>query len=124
MRRFLVAWVAVLLLGLPGVAVADDGGGSGAVSAARLSRLRVANAAAAEADGVIEFVARIDRPALTDVKFLASTKPVRSIPGVDYVPLSNEPFMIPAGQTSVTVPVQVIDDGVLERNDGPMRSPN
>jgi hypothetical protein len=49
-----------------------------------------------------------------DVTFFVTTQPGTATSGVDYVAMSMEPVVLPAGQTSILIPVRVIGDTLVE----------
>lgn len=56
------------------------------------------------------FVVRLSAPSASPVTFTASTVAGSATAGVDFTPLAAVPFEIPAGGTSVSVPVSVLGD--------------
>ncbi len=82
-----------------------------------LPNLTVANVNVTEGDGAVaNFEVVLSQASATDVTFSAYTFDGTAIAGADYTPLVNVPYVIPAGQTTVTVSVPIINDSVEEIN--------
>lgn len=81
-----------------------------------LPNVTMANVTASEADGTMNFTAVLSQPSATDVTFNAFTFNGTAIAGSDYTAIVNQPFTIPAGQTSVVISVPLLNDGIEEVN--------
>lgn len=76
--------------------------------------ISVSNVSALESDGQLLFDVTLSEPAAVDVTFDAMTAAITAEPGVDFTPLNLVPFVIPAGQISTTVVVEILDDAIEE----------
>lgn len=97
----------------PGLLVDNDGGGG------TPSIVAISDAVIDEAEGLALFYIQLDRPITTDsVGFFSfSTVDVTASAGSDYHPQSGQLIVVPAGETLVTVAVQLIDDGLAESDE-------
>jgi len=88
----------------------DDDGTGGGVS------LSVSNQTVDESVGNATVQITADRASTTDVSVLAFTTPQTATPGEDYFGRSSR-VTLPAGQTRVSFPITVLDDGATENTE-------
>jgi Calx-beta domain len=79
--------------------------------------VRIADAAAATEGGTASFVVNLSAPSGRDVTVAFATGDGSATAGQDYTAHSGR-LTIPAGSTSTTVPVALLDDGVDEPSEG------
>lgn len=56
-------------------------------------------------------------PAASPVTFNINTSNGTAVAGADFTGITNQSFTIPAGQTSVNIPISILDDTTLEGNE-------
>lgn len=116
--------VTLLLLGDGGAVFGTSFGiGTGTIlnddaSTAILSIAAAADVAEGNAGTTPQvFLASLNTPLAVDVNLTASTADITATAGQDYVAFTDRAFVIPAGQTSVDIPVDVIGDREHESNE-------
>jgi 5'-nucleotidase / UDP-sugar diphosphatase len=113
LKRFLAVAALVGTAGLVAAPGVDARGGGLGPWLRHQPKLSIADATAVEDDGTIDFEVTLDRPTWYPVTawFVTSNKSAKR--GQDYKGLSLK-VRIPAGQTSATASVRLIDDAIAE----------
>ncbi len=107
-----------LNLSMPDNALLGDGVGVGTIRTGTLPVLRIADARAAEADGVMEFTVSLSEASAKEVSIEYATVELAAGSGAategdDYEAASGA-LTIPAGDTSATISVMITDDSEAE----------
>ena len=81
------------------------------------SAVSVADASASENGGAMVFTISVDPVGVADIHLLASTSDGSATAGSDYSALAAKAVTIPAGQSSTTLSVPLLDDDLSEDNE-------
>lgn len=79
--------------------------------------LSISNVTVNENSGTAVFAVTLNVPSGREVAVTANTVNGTAIAPVDYLAIQNLVLTIPAGQTSATITVQLVDDGIKEENE-------
>ena len=110
-------WIA--LLGATLVLLGCNNGEPDGVQPTDLPFLGLQNASALEndPDGVLSFSVRLSEVSTTDVTFVYRTENETARGGEDFVAVTGETFTIPAGETRLSLPIDLLDDETVEADE-------